>query len=381
MQLRVETADLKDAIAWAKEALAQTPREQGKLKFEAKGNELKVTAVGRDRSASCSVEARVEEAGIASTGAELAVKGIHALPSEFCSIETEGNAIKILAGGFKLQLAEAQGEDASLPSLPKTQGIISPAELVTAVKKSAFAVAKSTRETDAVFSRVKMEFKKSEIVFVGCDRYQLARCVTSWKPFGECRASVLAEASDLKSIANLFKSLPDGEDVRIGFDPENPAVMSFEGAGKMQAVQLLDASDFPNIEQLFKDEYDVNVIFDKDEFTSVFRRVAAVTEGGGAVHLDISPAKCVISNVEDRQEGEKFNARAEETINATLIGRAVELDFSPKLSEALSFLPASHSCIRMRTNENLNLVEFDGQATRDSQPDLSYRYMVTPIRV
>ncbi|MBQ1286753.1 MAG: hypothetical protein IIY17_02070 [Aeriscardovia sp.] len=106
-----------------------------------------------------------------------------------------------------------------------------------------------------------------------------------------------------------------------------------------------------------------------------------MTEGGGAVHLDISPAKCVISNVENRQEGEKFNARAEETINATLIGRAVELDFSPKLSEALSFLPASHSCIRMRTNENLNLVEFDGQATRDSQPDLSYRYMVTPIRV
>ena len=391
MKLRAGTADLKDAIAWAKEALAQTPKEQGKIKLETEGNELKVTAVGRDRAASYHVEARIEEEGSAIVWADLASKGIQALSSEYCSMETEGNAVHVFAGGFKLQLTEVEGdvelptllleasaaedlpEDSSEPEEVKRlgiQGAISPSTLAAAVQRSAFAASKSS-DSDSGFLNVRMAFKGSEIVFTATDRYRLARCAVEWTPFGEYEGSVLIEASALKSVANSFKSLPESESIRIGFDPGNPTMMSFESSGRVKTVQLTDPSALPETEKLFRDEYDVNVILDKDEFLSVFKRVASVAEAQEPVHVDVSPAKCVISTKNPK-------AQASETTDASLIGRAVELDFGPaSLMEGLSLIRSSH--IRMRTNEDLRIVEFDGQEGRDGQPDLSYRYLVTPI--
>ncbi|MBR6439732.1 MAG: hypothetical protein IKS61_00190 [Aeriscardovia sp.] len=390
MQLRVGTADLKDAIAWAREALAQIPKDEGKIKLETGGNELKVKAVGRDRAASYHIEARIDEEGSAIVWAELAFKGIQALSSEYCSVETEGNAVHISAGGFRLQLTEVEGEVEfppllltsgpadEIPAFPEgeearrlgIQGSISPSDLASAVQRSVFAAGKGA-DSGPEFSSVKMEFKESEIVFTATNRYRMARCAVGWTPFGDYRGSVLVEAAALKSISNSFKSLPESESVRIGFNPEDPSIMSFESAGKVKTVQLTDPSAFPQTERLFKDEYDVNIILDRDEFLSVFRRVASVTEGDEAVHVDVSPAKCVIS-------AKNAKAAASETMGAALIGRAVELDFGPApLMEGLSLI--RFSCIRMRTNEDLRIVEFDGQEGRDGQPDLSYRYLITPI--
>lgn len=390
MKLRIGTADLKDAIAWAREALAQTPKDQGKIKLETEGNELKVKAVGSYRAASYHIEARVDEEGSAIVWADLASKGVQALSSEYCSMETEDNAVHISAGGFHLQLTEVEGEVEfpplllsaeqadELPNLPEgdearqlgIQGEISPQALVAAVQRSVFAAGKPS-DSGPEFSSVKMEFRESEIIFTATNRYRLARCAANWRPFGDYRGSVLVEAGALKSISNSFKSLPESESIRIGFDPEDPAIMSFESAGRVKTVQLTDPSAFPETERLFRDEYDVNIILDKDDFLSVFRRVSSVVEGEEAVHVDVSPAKCVVSAKNSR-------AQAKETTDATLKGRAMEMDFSPfPLIEGLALIGSSH--IRMRMNEDGRIVEFDGQDGQSGQPDLSYRYLVTPI--
>ena len=92
----------------------------------------------------------------------------------------------------------------------------------------------------------------------------------------------------------------------------------------------------------------------------------------GAVHVDISPAKAVISVATEK-------AHSKETVDATLIGRASEMDFTPYyVTEWLSSI--THPFIRLRMNEDVKIVEFDGQAERNASPDLSYRYLVTPFK-
>ena len=371
MQLSVGTADLKDAIAWAKDALAQTPKEIAKIKLETAGNELRVKAVGREQSASYAVPARIDKSGEAMVWADLASKGIQSLSSEYSSLETEGNEVKIWAGGFTLKLTEVE-EDTEFPKLPQLQGTILPSDFASAVQRSAFAASRASEDSEG-FKSVKMEFRGEEIIFTATNRYRMARCVSKWSPAKECKGTALVNASVLKSIANSFKGGGEEDVVRIAFNPEDPEIMAFESAGRLKTVQLTDPGSLPDTERLFKDEYEVNIILQKDSFLSTFKRVASIVDPkDDHVHVDVSPAKAVIS-------AQNAKAQAKETIDATLIGHAEEVDFNPPyVIEGLSLMNLSH--IRMRMDEDLRIVEFDGQEGRDGNPDLLYRYLLTPIQ-
>lgn len=369
MQLSVGTADLKDAITWAKDALSQTSNEFSKIRLETAGNELKVKAVGREQAACYSIPARIEGEGSAVVWADLAFKGIQSLSSDYSSMETEGNEVKVWSGGFTLRLTEVE-DSVEFPDLPPVQGTILPSSLAYGVQRSAFAASRSTNDPEG-FKSVRMNFRDSEIVFTATNRYRIARCVTKWSPAKEGKGVALVNASALKSIANSFKSDSDQEPVRVAFDPDDPEILAFESAGKLRTIQLLDPAELPETEWLFKDDYEINVIMEKEQFFSTFKRVASVADPReGKVHVDISPAKAVISVANAK-------AHSKETVDATLIGRASEMDFTPyHVTEWLSSINLPF--IRLRMNEDVKIVEFDGQEGRDASPDLSYRYLVTP---
>ena len=369
MQLSVATADLKDAITWAKDALS-TSKDLAKIKLEASGNRLKVKAVGREQSACYTVPARIDESGEAIVWADLAFKGIQSLPSEYCPLETEGNEVTARSGGFVLRLTQVE-DDMQFPDLPQIQGTILPSDFVSAVQRSAFAASRVSDDPESLKS-VKMEFRGSEIIFTATNRYRLARCVAKWSPEKECKGTALINASILKSVSNSFKGESDGAPVRIAFDPENPEIIAFESAGKLKTVQLADPATFPDTERLFKDDYEVNIIVEKSRFLSTFKRVASIVDPkDDSVHVDVSPAKAVLSAHNER-------AQAKETVDAALIGRAEEMDFSPSyVIEGLSLMNPSY--IRMRMQEEVKIVEFDGQEGRDGNPDPFFRYLLTPV--
>lgn len=370
MQLSVGTADLKDAITWAKDALSQTSPELAKIRLETAGNELKVKAVGREQAACYSVPARIEAEGSAVVWADLAFKGIQSLSSDYCSMETEGNEVKVWSGGFTLKLTEVE-DSVEFPDLPPVQGTILPSDLAHGVQRSAFSASRIGNDPEG-FKSVRMDFRDSEIIFTATNRYRIARCVAKWSPAKEGKGVALVNASALKSIANSFKSDSDQEPVRIAFNPEDPEIIAFESAGKLKTIQLLDPAALPETEWLFKDDYEINVIMEKEQFFSTFKRVASVADPReGAVHVDISPAKAVISVATEK-------AHSKETVDATLVGRASEMDFTPYyVTEWLSSI--THPFIRLRMNEDVKIVEFDGQDGRNASPDLSYRYLVTPF--
>lgn len=370
MQLSVETADLKDAIAWAKDALAQTQKEIAKIKLEGRRGELKVKAAGREQSASYAVPARVEKEGTAVVWADLASRGIQSLSSDYSSLETEGNEVKIRSRGFNLALTQIE-DDMEFPNLPPVQGAILPSNFTLAVQRSAFAASRQGDDPEG-FKSVRMEFRGSEIVFTATNRYRLARCVVDWQAAEkECAGTALVNASALKSIANSFKGGSEEHPIQIAFSPEDPSIIAFESAGRLRTVQLADPALLPATERLFKDDYEVNIILGKEEFLSTFRRVASIVDPKeDSVHVDVSPAKAVISAKNDK-------AQAKETIDAVLIGHAEEMDFNPSyILEGLSLITLSH--IRMRMDTELKIVEFDGQSGRDGEPDPLYRYLLTP---
>lgn len=367
MQLTVGTADLKDGIAWAKDALSQT----FKVTLEAAVGELKVKAVGREQSASYAMPAKIDKPGEVTVWGDVASKGIQSLSSEYSRMETEGNEVKVSAGGLSLSLTEVEKEE--FPKLPQIQGTILPSDFALAVQRSAFAVFRSGDNDLESLKSVKMEFRGSEIIFTATNRYRMARCVAKWNPLKECKGTVLVNASALKSVANSFKTGSKDDAVGIAFNPEEPEIIVFESAGKIRTVQLTDPSSMPETERLFKNEYAVNIILQKDEFLSAFKRVASIVNPkDDPVHVDVSPAKVVIS-------AQNSKARAKETMDATLKGRAEEVDFNPAyVIEGLSPMNTSH--VRMRMDEDLRIVEFDGQEGKDGNPDLLYRYILTPIQ-
>ena len=371
MKLSVGTADLKDAITWAKDALSQTSTDLAKIRLETAAGELKVKAVGREQAACYSVSARIEAEGSAVVWADLAFKGIQSLSSDYCSMETEGNEVKVWSGGFTLKLTEVE-DSVEFPDLPPVQGTILPSDLARGVQRSAFSASRIGNDPEG-FKSVRMDFRDSEIIFTATNRYRIARCVAKWSPAKEGKGVALVNASALKSIANSFKSESDQEPVHIAFNPEDPEIIAFESAGKLKTIQLLDPAALPETEWLFKDDYEINVIMEKEQFFSTFKRVASVADPKeGWVHVDISPAKAVISVATEK-------AHSKETVDATLVGRASEMDFTPHyVTEWLSSI--THPSIRLRMNEDLKIVEFDGQDGRNASPDLSYRYLVTPFK-
>ena len=140
----------------------------------------------------------------------------------------------------------------------------------------------------------------------------------------------------------------------------------------MSTTQLIEG-DFPAVHSLFRDEYPIQVVLNRQELLGALHRVSLVAERNSTVRCRFTQDELTLS------AGAADESQASESIAADLDGGDITVAFNPSyLVEGLKAFDEPY--VRIKMTDALKAVEIDGQQEADSDESLDFRYLMVPVR-
>lgn len=371
MKVEINSAALSDAVAWTTRIIPSRPATPllAGIRLEAKDGTLNLSAFDYETSARNHIEAGVDEAGVVLVQGKLLADITKSLPSEKTYLSTEGSKITITSGKstFIMQLMP-DNEYPALPELPSTLGQVDAQTFNQAISQAIVAV--SREENRPVLTGIKTQIIGEKVIMTSTDRFRLSQASFTWTPQQtETESTLLIRGSLLRDIA---RSLDEHQNVTLDFNPENPALVGIENAGRASTCQLIDG-EFPAVDRLFSDEYPIQAVLSKQDLLDAIKRVALVADRNAPIRMVFSGKEVTLS------AGAVDEAQANEVLEVDLDGEDITVAFNPSyLIEGLSAI--SEPFVRMKMTSAVKAIEFNGQQEADSDESMNYRYLLVPMR-
>ncbi len=286
MELRIDSAVLTDAVAWAARVLpARSPLPVlGGLLLEAADGRLRVSGLDHEASARVEVEADTVVEGRALVLGRRLLDICKVLPRGGTELAVEGARLSVTSGDARFGLSLLPLDDyPAAPALPEVRGLVDGDAFAAAVGQ--VAVAAGRDDSLPVLTGIRLALDGATMTLAATDRYRYAVRTLEWKP----EAGAVAEGADVvvpaRRLTEIARSLPGAGPVRLALDSGS---LGFESAGTRTTTRLLDGR-LPRHDKLFALGEPVLAVTGRAPLTEAVKRVAVVAEGDSPVQLTFSP--------------------------------------------------------------------------------------------
>lgn len=374
MKFRVERDVLADAVTWAARGLPNRPPVPvlaGVLIEADEAGTLTLSAFDYETSARITVPADVEESGTVLVLGRLLADICRNLPTRPIDVATEGNKVRLSCGSIQFSLLRMPSDEyPSLPVSPEPSGSVAGDVFTQAVAQVAVAADRS--DTLPILTGVRVEIDGSQMTLLATDRYRLAIRELEWNPRDSATEAVLLVPA--RTLAETAKALGASAavDIALGDAAGGDGLVGFEAGQRRTTSRLLDG-EYPRVSSIFPSSVDTEAVVQTSSLVEAVKRVALVADRNTPVRLRFTDGLLAID------AGAGDDAQAFEEVECTLTGPELEIAFNPHyLLDGLHATGTEFT--RLSFTQPSRPAVLSGQGEAEGAPDLSYRYVLMPIR-
>ncbi|MDD7434058.1 MAG: DNA polymerase III subunit beta [Peptoniphilaceae bacterium] len=334
------------------------------IHFEAKGDELILTATDLELTVQTRLNCGVEEDGEAVIPAAMIGNIFRKLPSQDAIVTESDHVVKIDCrdSHFCLNVPDA-GE---FPNVPEVESSVV-TELDNDVIKNAVAeteFAASIDETKVALTGIYYERKQNQVHFVTLDGYRLAvRGIHLPEGDMDLSESVIIPK---RAMNDLTRILDDQGKTKIRIVPGH---IYFE-SGKQKLFSRLIDKNFINYEEIISTSFQSEAILSRRNFQDALERASLLTREERANLIRLTFAGNQLSIESNSEIG-----RIHETMGLEKAGEDVKIAFNAKyLLDGVKALSCEK--ISLKLNGPLNPL-----VIRPAEEEEDYLYLVLPVRV
>lgn len=378
MKFRVDRDPLAEAVAWAARSLPSRPSVPvlAGLLLDADDAGLALSGFDYETSARATLPAEVADEGRALVSGRLLADICRSLPAHQVTIVLEGQRVTLTCGTSRFTLQTMPVEDyPALPAMPEASGTVSADRFSAAVAQAVSAAGRD--DMLPLLTGVRVEITGDQMVLMATDRFRASLVELAWSPNqADAEGVALVPA---RVLADTARSLAAGTDLNVALAAvgSGDGLIGFEGTGtegsRRTTTRLLDG-EFPRVRQLFAADPTSTVWVETAPFVESLRRVSLVAERNTPVRLTFEEDRIVL----DAGSGDE--AHATESLPGQLQGEPLSIGFNPTyLLDGLGVVPAPwcHLAFTQPTRP----VSVAGCAEERGEPDLSFRYLLMPLRL
>ena len=374
MKFRVERDVLAEAVTWVARGLPARPPVPvlaGILLRADEDGTLTLSAFDYEVSARITVAAEVSEPGTVLVLGRLLADISRNLPDRPIDVSTEGSKVQVTCGSSRFSLLMMPADDyPTLPSSPQPSGSIDGHLFTQAVAQ--VSVAADRGDTLPILTGVRVEIEGDTMTLLATDRYRLAMRELHWNPTAtDASHVVLIPARTLSDISRSLGA-SGSVDVALGTAAGGDGLVGFEAGQRHTTTRLLDG-EYPKVSSIFPSSSETESVVRTSDLVEAVKRVALVAERNTPVRLRFSEGQVAI------EAGTGDDAQASEAVEATLTGPEIEIAFNPTyLLDGLGAVGTPFS--RISFTQASRPAVLTGQAEEDGEADVSYRYVLMPVR-
>ncbi len=254
--------------------------------FEAKGDELRVTASDLETTLTGSIKPeRIEKEGVIAAPVKLLLDSLKEFSEQPLTFEADENKWEIKMSWKSGSITLPGTSGLSYPAAPalvddRQELEFDPEVLLTGIGKSLFATADD--ELRPVMNGVFIDIAPDHTTFVATDAHKLVKYTVDVESGATAASFILP-----KKPANLLRNIlvKEGDKIKVGFDAKN---VMFTLRNSTLICRLIEGN-YPNYNAVIPSNNPNKVIADRMEFLNAIKRVAVCSnQATNLIKLEIS---------------------------------------------------------------------------------------------
>jgi len=376
VRFQVNRDVFSDAVSFVVKLLPQRnpqPILAGVL-IEATDAGLSLSAFDYEASARTTIDATVDEPGTILVHGRLLSDIASRLPNAPIEIAVDEEGILLTCGSARFTLSSMPVEEyPAIPEVTGESGLVPADVFATAIAQVAFAASRD--DVTPVLTGVQLEVTDNRLSLVATDRYRVALREIPW----DGGDAVTGEATALvpaRTLQEVGKTFAHGENISVAFSGSGDREIIAFSSGNKTVTSLLIKGNFPPVRRLFPEQTEHHAVVNTADLIEAVRRVSLVLDRSAPLRFTFGPESVVMEASGTEQ------ARATESVDATLTGEEVTLGLNPQyLLEALAAVRSEFTRITFTSSENANKLSpilVTPQTSVEKGGEDSFRYLLQP---
>lgn len=376
MKFHVNRDVFSEAVSFVVKLLPQRnpqPILAGVL-IEAGEHGLSLAAFDYEASARTVIEATVDEPGTILVHGRLLSDIASRLPNAPIQIEQDADGgIVLSCGSARFTLAAMPvAEYPAIPEVTGDSGRVPAEDFATAIAQVAFAASRD--DVTPVLTGVQLEVAGNQLSLVATDRYRVALRDVAWDggtvaDDGDSTAALVPA----RTLTEVGKTFAHSGDIQVSFSGSGDREIIAFTAGNKTVTSLLIKGNFPPVRRLFPEQTDHHAVVNTAELAEAVRRVSLVLDRSAPLRFTFTEDGVSMDASGTEQ------ARATESVDATLSGEEVTLGLNPQyLLEALGAVKSEFTRITFTSAENANKLSPILITPQTSGTPESFKYLLQP---
>jgi len=341
--------------------------------IEASEDGLSLAAFDYEASARTTIEATVDEPGTILVHGRLLSEIASRLPNAPIQIVQDDDGIVLTCGSARFTLASMPVQEyPAIPEVSGDAGLVPAEDFATAIAQVAFAASRD--DVTPVLTGVQLEVAGTDLSLVATDRYRVALREIPWDGGGVANDDDTATALvPARTLTEVGKTFAHSGDIKIAFSGSGDREIIAFTAGNKTVTSLLIKGNFPPVRRLFPEQTDHYAVVNTADLVEAVRRVALVLDRSAPLRFTFTDEGVSMDASGTEQ------ARATESVDATLTGEEVTLGLNPQyLLEALGAVKSEFARITFTSSDNANKLSPVLITPQTSGTPESFKYLLQP---
>lgn len=382
MKFHVNRDVFSEAVSFVVKLLPQRnpqPILAGVL-IEASDEGLSLAAFDYEASARTTIEATVDEPGTILVHGRLLSEIASRLPNAPIQIEVgEDDGIVLTCGSARFTLASMPVQEyPAIPEVSGESGLVPAEEFATAIAQVAFAASRD--DVTPVLTGVQLEVSGTQLSLVATDRYRVALREVAWD-FGDHGGAGAGDEPTTalvpaRTLTEVGKTFAHSGDIQVAFSGSGDREIIAFTSGNKTVTSLLIKGNFPPVRRLFPEQTDHYAVVSTSDLAEAVRRVSLVLDRSAPLRFTFTEDGVSMDASGTEQ------ARATESVDATLAGEEVTLGLNPQyLLEALGAVKSEFARITFTSSDNANKLSpvlITPQTSAGDANAVSFKYLLQP---
>jgi DNA polymerase-3 subunit beta len=337
---------------------------------------LSLSAFDYEASARTTIEATVDEPGTILVHGRLLADIASKLPNAPVQIAVdEDGGISLSCGSARFTLAAMPVQEyPAIPEVSGESGLVPAEDFGTAIAQVAFAASRD--DVTPVLTGVQLEVSGTHLSLVATDRYRVALRQIPWDGGSTATEETTTALVPARTLTEVGKTFAHGGDISIAFSGTGDREIIAFSAGDKTVTSLLIKGNFPPVRRLFPEQTDHHAVVNTGDLIEAVRRVSLVLDRSAPLRFTFT-AEGVSMDASGTEQ-----ARASESVDATLTGEDVTLGLNPQyLLEALGAVRSEFTRITFTSSENQNKLSpvlITPQTSVEKGGEDSFKYLLQP---
>ncbi|WP_150954287.1 DNA polymerase III subunit beta [Microbacterium testaceum] len=378
MKFHVNRDVFSEAVSFVVKLLPQRnpqPILAGVL-IEANEQGLTLAAFDYEASARTTIEATVDEPGTILVHGRLLSDIASRLPNAPIQIAVDDDGgILLTCGSARFTLASMPVQEyPAIPEVSGESGLVPADEFATAIAQVAFAASRD--DVTPVLTGVQLEVSGTRLSLVATDRYRVALREIPWDGGAAATDETTSALVPARTLQEVGKTFAHSGDISIAFSGSGDREIIAFSSGNKTVTSLLIKGNFPPVRRLFPAQTEHHSVVNTAELVEAVRRVALVLDRSAPLRFTFGPDGVSMDAAGTEQ------ARATESVDATLVGDEVTLGLNPQyLIESLGAVRSEFTRITFTSSDNANKLSpvlITPQTSVDKGGKGTFKYLLQP---